>query len=216
PDTDTPKTPGRFLRASHPINGYHRMNNLYPRSGSQQTAMAQGRNGPWPSASPPKHRCLKSSAIFFIKADSPPCWEAKWPKSRSSINNTCGGPETSRRLTDPCEFGLDLVNIIGGRSSMYGAWRNGHTAFPQWKAARWCNGTSTWSNCSGNASIEWPGQNQVKGILRRCADCNRRGTPTSPANSPREISFGESSPPYEPNQPRTARWRADSSPTSAM
>ena len=88
--------------------------------------------------------------------------------------------KTSRGLTDPCEFGLNLVNIIGGRSSMYGAWRNGHTAFPRSKAPRWCNGTSTWSNCSGNASIEWPGQNQVKGILRRCADCNRRGAPTLP------------------------------------
>ena len=32
----------------------------------------------------------------------------------------------------------------------------------------------------------------------------RRGTPTSPANSPREMSSGESSPPYEPSQPATA------------
>ena len=31
-----------------------------------------------------------------------------------------------------------------------------------------------------------------------------RGTPTSPANSPREMSSGESSPPYEPSQPATA------------
>jgi hypothetical protein len=33
---------------------------------------------------------------------------------------------------------------------------------------------------------------------------NRRGEPTSPANMPREMSSGESSPPYEPSQPPTA------------
>ena len=31
-----------------------------------------------------------------------------------------------------------------------------------------------------------------------------RGTPTSPAKRPREMSQGESSPPYEPSQPATA------------
>src|SRR5699024_2948011 len=32
----------------------------------------------------------------------------------------------------------------------------------------------------------------------------RRGTPTSPANIPRDMSPGESSPPYDPSQPPTA------------
>src|SRR3954467_9937237 len=31
-----------------------------------------------------------------------------------------------------------------------------------------------------------------------------RGVPTSPANRPREMSSGESSPPYDPSQPATA------------
>ena len=31
-----------------------------------------------------------------------------------------------------------------------------------------------------------------------------RGTPTSPAKSPREMSPGEFSPPYEPSHPPTA------------
>src|SRR6266545_2024674 len=33
---------------------------------------------------------------------------------------------------------------------------------------------------------------------------SRRRVPTSPANTPREMSSGESSPPYEPSQPATA------------
>src|SRR5713226_6923212 len=58
--------------------------------------------------------------------------------------------------------------------------------------------------CSGKVSIEWPGMNQL--ILRPylSKSFSRRGTPTSPANSPREMSSGESSPPYEPSHPATA------------
>lgn len=56
----------------------------------------------------------------------------------------------------------------------------------------------------GKISIEWPGQNQLWVMPRRRNSSSRRGTPTSPANTPREMSQGESCPPYEPSQPPTA------------
>src|SRR6185437_2668013 len=52
--------------------------------------------------------------------------------------------------------------------------------------------------------MEWPGMNQV--VRRPCRrnSSSSRGVPTSPANRPRLMSFGEFSPPYEPSQPPTA------------
>src|SRR5262249_19889422 len=57
---------------------------------------------------------------------------------------------------------------------------------------------------SGNVSIEWPGMNHV--VLRSYLSnsLRRRRDPTSPAKRPREMSSGESAPPYEPSQPATA------------
>ena len=46
--------------------------------------------------------------------------------------------------------------------------------------------------------------NQVVLIPQRSNSCSRRGEPTSPANMPRLMSHGLSSPPYEPSQPATA------------
>src|ERR1700728_4411210 len=46
--------------------------------------------------------------------------------------------------------------------------------------------------------------NQVVLIPKRSNSFSRRGLPNSPENSPREISSGESSPPYDPSQPATA------------
>src|SRR3954453_3725448 len=57
---------------------------------------------------------------------------------------------------------------------------------------------------SGKVSTEWPGTNQVVLMPQRRKSSRRRGEPTSPANRPREMSSGESSPPYEPSQPATA------------
>ena len=56
----------------------------------------------------------------------------------------------------------------------------------------------------GNVSIEWPGMNHVVFRPYLSNSFSRRGDPTSPANMPREMSSGESSPPYEPSQPATA------------
>src|SRR5690554_844160 len=52
--------------------------------------------------------------------------------------------------------------------------------------------------------MECPGTNHVVLISKRSNSFTRRGTPTSPANMPREMSSGESSPPYDPSQPATA------------
>src|SRR5215212_3489944 len=57
---------------------------------------------------------------------------------------------------------------------------------------------------AGNVSIEWPGMNHVVLMPSRANNFRRRGLPTSPAKRPREMSSGESSPPYEPSQPATA------------
>src|SRR5436190_22515871 len=57
---------------------------------------------------------------------------------------------------------------------------------------------------SGNVSIEWPGMNHVVFRPYLANNLRRRRLPTSPANTPREMSSGESSPPYEPSQPATA------------
>src|SRR6266511_4013808 len=57
---------------------------------------------------------------------------------------------------------------------------------------------------SGKVSIECPGMNQVVFKPYLSNSLSRRRVPTSPANSPREMSSGESSPPYEPSQPATA------------
>ena len=46
--------------------------------------------------------------------------------------------------------------------------------------------------------------NQVVFMSYLSNSFSRRGVPTSPANRPREMSSGESSPPYEPSQPATA------------
>src|SRR5918999_1706453 len=58
--------------------------------------------------------------------------------------------------------------------------------------------------CSGKVSIECPGMNHEVLSLYLSNSLSKRGTPTSPAKSPREISSGESSPPYEPSHPPTA------------
>ena len=58
--------------------------------------------------------------------------------------------------------------------------------------------------CSGKVSIECAGMNQVVLMPNRSNRRSRRGEPTSPANMPRDISHGLSSPPYEPSQPATA------------
>jgi hypothetical protein len=47
----------------------------------------------------------------------------------------------------------------------------------------------------GEVSMEWPGQNQVAGSSYLVSSAFNRGTPTSPAKTPREMSSGESSPP---------------------
>src|SRR5690348_10674318 len=57
---------------------------------------------------------------------------------------------------------------------------------------------------SGNVSIEWPGMNQVVRRSYLSKSLRRRREPTSPAKRPREMSSGESAPPYEPSQPATA------------
>src|SRR5438132_12892157 len=57
---------------------------------------------------------------------------------------------------------------------------------------------------SGKVSIECPGMNQVVFSPYFSNSFSRRSDPTSPANSPREMSSGESSPPYEPSHPATA------------
>src|SRR6266550_2602754 len=67
-----------------------------------------------------------------------------------------------------------------------------------------CPAAATAFISAGNVSIEWPGMNHVVLMPSRPNSFKRRGLPTSPANSPREISSGESSPPYEPSQPATA------------
>ena len=48
---------------------------------------------------------------------------------------------------------------------------------------------------SGNVSIECPGMNQVVFRSYLSNSFSRRRVPTSPANMPREMSSGESSPP---------------------
>src|SRR5256885_286743 len=58
--------------------------------------------------------------------------------------------------------------------------------------------------CSGKVSAEWPGMNQVVFRPYLWNSLSSRSEPTSPANMPREMSSGESSPPYEPSQPPTA------------
>src|SRR5437763_15218176 len=58
--------------------------------------------------------------------------------------------------------------------------------------------------CSVNVSIECPGMNHVVFRLYLSNSLSRRGVPTSPANIPREMSSGESSPPYEPSHRATA------------
>src|SRR4051812_38085395 len=67
-----------------------------------------------------------------------------------------------------------------------------------------CPASATAFISAGNVSIEWPGMNHVVLIPRRPNSLSRRGLPTSPAKRPREISSGESSPPYEPSHPATA------------
>src|SRR4051794_13938296 len=67
-----------------------------------------------------------------------------------------------------------------------------------------CPAATHASNCSGNVSMECPGQKNVCVRPLRRNSSRMRGTPTSPANTPREMSSGESSPPYEPSQPPTA------------
>ncbi len=57
---------------------------------------------------------------------------------------------------------------------------------------------------SGNVSIECPGMNQVVFMSYLSNIFSRRLVPTSPAKMPREMSSGESSPPYDPSQPATA------------
>ena len=57
---------------------------------------------------------------------------------------------------------------------------------------------------SGKVSIEWPGMNHVVLIPHLSNRRRSRGEPTLPANTPREMSQGLSSPPYEPSQPATA------------
>src|SRR6266511_1512371 len=57
---------------------------------------------------------------------------------------------------------------------------------------------------SGNVSIECPGMNQVVRRPYLSNSFSSRRDPTSPAKTPREMSSGESSPPYEPSQPATA------------
>src|ERR1041384_7032681 len=52
--------------------------------------------------------------------------------------------------------------------------------------------------------MECPGMNRVALMLCALKSWRRRGVPTSPAKRPREMSSGESSPPYEPSQPATA------------
>src|SRR5437879_5319915 len=46
--------------------------------------------------------------------------------------------------------------------------------------------------------------NQLVLMPYRSNSLSIRGIPTSPANTPRWMSLGESSPPYEPSQPATA------------
>src|SRR3954452_13286821 len=67
-----------------------------------------------------------------------------------------------------------------------------------------CPASATAFISAGNVSIEWPGINQVVLTPSRANSFSRRGLPTSPAKRPREMSSGESSPPYEPSQPATA------------
>src|SRR3954469_24739781 len=67
-----------------------------------------------------------------------------------------------------------------------------------------CPASATAFISAGNVSIEWPGINQVVLMPSRANSFRRRGLPTSPAKRPREMSSGESSPPYEPSQPATA------------
>ena len=49
--------------------------------------------------------------------------------------------------------------------------------------------------CSGKVSAEWPGTNRVVLIPKRSNGLSSRILPTSPANRPREMSHGLSSPP---------------------
>src|SRR5881296_3943041 len=58
--------------------------------------------------------------------------------------------------------------------------------------------------CWGKVSMEWPGTNHVVLMPKRSNSLTSRGVPTSPENMPREMSSGESSPPYDPSQPATA------------
>src|SRR3989442_3318504 len=58
--------------------------------------------------------------------------------------------------------------------------------------------------CWGKVSMEWPGTNHVVLMPKRSNSFTSRGVPTSPENMPREMSSGESSPPYDPSQPATA------------
>src|SRR5690349_10967385 len=67
-----------------------------------------------------------------------------------------------------------------------------------------CPASATIFVCSGKVSIECPGMNQVVLSPFRSNSFSSRGDPTSPAKRPREMSSGESSPPYEPSQPATA------------
>ena len=61
--------------------------------------------------------------------------------------------------------------------------------------------STTILHCSGKVSIECPRMNHDVGIPSLSNSLTMRGTPTSPANSPREISQGESCPPYDPSRP---------------
>src|SRR3954469_16313990 len=67
-----------------------------------------------------------------------------------------------------------------------------------------CPASATAFISAGNVSIEWPGINQVVLTPSRANGFSGGGLPTSPAKRPREMSSGESSPPYEPSQPATA------------
>src|SRR5918995_1185334 len=67
-----------------------------------------------------------------------------------------------------------------------------------------CPASTTSAVSSGNVSIECPGMNQVVRRPYLSNSFSSRRDPTSPAKTPREMSSGESSPPYEPSQPATA------------
>src|SRR5215212_4935648 len=67
-----------------------------------------------------------------------------------------------------------------------------------------CPASATICICRGKVSMEWPGMNQVVRRPYLSNILSSRGLPISPAKRPRVMSQGESSPPYDPNQPATA------------